>query len=128
MSSSSFTQLPSRYSVSETLDRLESLLREKGIKIFARIDQRREAESVGLRLRPTELILFGNPKAGTPIMQAAPTSALDLPLKVVAWQDDSGQVWIAYNSADFFSQRHGLSPDQLGPITAPNALIDAART
>jgi uncharacterized protein (DUF302 family) len=119
-------QIPSHYSVEETINRLQELLEQKGVKIFARIDQRREAESVGLKLRPTELLIFGSPATGTPVMQDSPTSALDLPLKVAAWQDASGQVWIAYNSPEFFQQRHGLTPDQVKALAAPNPLIDAA--
>jgi len=85
---------PSPYSVTESIDRLATILQSKGITIFARIDQQVEAEKVGLSLRPTQLLLFGNPQAGTPLMVAEPTIALDLPLKVVAWEAADGKVWL----------------------------------
>jgi len=85
---------PSPYSVTESIDRLVTILQSKGITIFARIDQQVEAEKVGLSLRPTQLLLFGNPQAGTPLMVAEPTIALDLPLKVVAWEAADGKVWL----------------------------------
>lgn len=122
------TILPSKHSVKETMDRFEHLLGEKNVKVFARIDQKQEAESVGLTLRPTELLMFGNPKAGTPLMQAVPTIAIDLPLKAVAWEDDSGKVWVGYNSPEFLKQRHGLTDEQTSKLSAPNALIDLARS
>jgi uncharacterized protein (DUF302 family) len=86
---------PSPYSVTETIDRLEAVLQAKGITIFARIDQQAEAEKVGLSLSPTQLLLFGNPKAGTPLMVAEPTIALDLPLKVLLWEAADGKVWLS---------------------------------
>jgi uncharacterized protein (DUF302 family) len=119
-------QLQSRYSVSETLDHLEGLLRERGVKVFARIDQKREAEAAGLTLRPTELLVFGNPKAGTPIMQLVPSVAIDLPLKVVAWQDDAGDTVISYNSAEFLLSRHGLTSEQVQKLDV-SALVELAR-
>lgn len=102
---------PSRHSVRETLDRFENLLRERGVKVFARIDQKREAETVGLTLRPTELLIFGNPKAGTPIMASFPAIAIDLPLKIVAWEENDGSTTVAYNSTEYLRARHGLSPE-----------------
>ncbi len=86
---------PSPYSLSEAIDRLAAVLQAKGITIFARIDQQAEAEKVGLSLRPTQLLLFGNPKAGTPLMVAEPTIALDLPLKVLLWEAADGKVWLS---------------------------------
>jgi uncharacterized protein (DUF302 family) len=117
-------QLPSPYSVTETLDRLERLLKEKGVRIFDRIDQRKEAEQVGLTLRPTELLIFGNPKAGTPLMEAVPSVALDLPLKVVAWED-AGRTWIAYNSPEYLRNRHGLN-EQQGSMLDVSPLVELA--
>ncbi len=99
----------SRYSVPETLARLGSILKEKGITVFALIDHSGEAEKVGLKMRPTQLLIFGSPKAGTPLMVAAPRLAIDLPLKALAWQDEQGQVWLSYNSAEYLQQRHGFS-------------------
>jgi uncharacterized protein (DUF302 family) len=103
---------PSPYSVTETIDRLEAVLQAKGITIFARIDQQAEAEKVGLSLRPTQLLLFGSPKAGTPLMVAEPTIALDLPLKVLAWEVADSKVWLSYNDPNYLRQRFSL-PDEL---------------
>lgn len=102
----------SKYSVKESLDRFAGLLAEKGITVFARIDQQAEARKVGLDLSPTELIIFGNPKSGTPLMAAAPLVALDLPLKLLAWSDGDGTVWLTYNDPAYLKQRHVL-PDEL---------------
>src|SRR5580692_8295885 len=93
--------VPSRYSVEETLARLQSVLKEKGVMVFALIDHSGEAEKAGLSLRPTQLLIFGNPKGGTPLMVAAPRLAIDLPLKALAWQDEHGQVWLSYNSSEY---------------------------
>ena len=87
--------LSSQYSVTETIDRLAAILQTKGITIFVRIDQQAEAEKVGLNLPPTQLLLFGNPQAGTPLMVAAPTIALDLPLKALAWSATDGKTWLS---------------------------------
>jgi uncharacterized protein (DUF302 family) len=102
----------SPYSVSETIDRLEAILQAKGITIFARIDQQAEAARVGLSMRPTQLLLFGNPQAGTSLMVAEPTIALDLPLKILAWEAADGKVWLSYNDSDYLKQRFSL-PDEL---------------
>jgi uncharacterized protein (DUF302 family) len=87
---------PSKYSVPDTLDCLEAVLRSKGAKVFVRVDHSGEAEKAGLKMPPTQLLIFGNPKAGTPVMLAAPTAAIDLPLKALAWQDVDGKVWLSY--------------------------------
>jgi uncharacterized protein (DUF302 family) len=115
---------PSKYSVTETLDRLEAVLKAKGVKVFARIDHSGEAEKSGLKLRPTQLLIFGNPKMGTGIMDAAPSAAIDLPLKALAWQDESGKVWLDYNSAEYLRQRHSLSDESGKKIAAAGTLID----
>ena len=96
-SQNGLVHLASKYSVAETLQRLESLLNERGIKIFARVDHSGEAEKVGLTMHPTQLLIFGNPKGGTPLMQAAPTVAIDLPLKALLWEDADGKSWLTYN-------------------------------
>ena len=111
------------YSVSETLDRLEAALRQQGVKIFARIDQQAEAQSVGLTLRPTQLLIFGSPQAGTPLMSAFPTLALDLPLKALVWEAEDGQVSLLTNRPDYLQARHGLPKP---PFGAMEALFDAA--
>ena len=107
---------PSPYPVAETLDRLEAALHQKGIKVFARIDQQAEAEGVGLTLRPTQLLIFGDPRAGTPLMAAFPSLALDLPLKALAWEADDGQVRLNYNSLAYLKDRHALPQEPFGPV------------
>lgn len=116
----------SRYSVPETIDRLEGVLKSKGVKIFARIDHAAEAERAGLRMKPTQLLMFGNPKAGTPVMIAAPSAAIDLPLKALAWEDEGGKVWLSYNDPAFLARRHGVSDELMKPIAGAAALMDLA--
>jgi len=118
--------VPSRYSVPDTLARLESVLKEKGITVFALIDHSGEAEKVGLRMRPTQLLIFGSPKGGTPLMIAAPRMAIDLPLKALAWQDEQGQVWLSYNSPEYLHERHGFPAELLKNIAVVGALIESA--
>lgn len=118
--------VPSRYSVPETLARLQAILGEKSVTVFALIDHSGEAEKVGLAMRPTQLLVFGSPKGGTPLMVAAPRVAIDLPLKALAWQDEQGQVWLSYNSADYLQQRHGFPADLVKNITGIAALIQKA--
>jgi len=117
---------PSPYSVPETLDRLESLLHAKNIKVFTRIDHSGEAEKVGLHMPPTQLLIFGSPKGGTPIMLAAPLSAIDLPLKALAWQDAEGKVWLSYNDPQLLKTRHSLPDNLLTPINSLSTLIQQA--
>jgi len=118
------TTVPSSFSVTETINRLESLIKEKGIMVFARIDHQAEAAKAGLTMKASQLLIFGNPKAGTPLMKAAPTTAIDLPLKTLAWEDADGKVWLSYNRPDFLKQRHGLSDDQLKPLAPLGGLIE----
>jgi uncharacterized protein (DUF302 family) len=101
--------LPSKFPVAETIDRLETLLRSKGVKIFARINQASEAKAVGLFLRPTVLLIFGDPRAGTPLMDESPSLALDLPLKALAWESSDGKVWLSYTTPEYLMQRHHLN-------------------
>jgi uncharacterized protein (DUF302 family) len=117
---------PSKYPVQETLDRLESILREKGIQVFARVDHSGEALKAGLSMPPTQLLIFGNPKAGTPVMLAVPTAAIDLPLKALAWQDGDGKVWLSYNDPEYFKERFGLSDEVLKGLAAAVPLIEQA--
>jgi uncharacterized protein (DUF302 family) len=105
----------SNFPVRETLDRLEADLRAKNITVFARIDHAAGAASVAMPLRPTELLIFGNPKAGTPLMQSKQTIGIDLPLKMLAWQDSGGKVWLTYNDPRWLARRH-----QLGSATEAN--------
>ena len=101
----------SKHSVDETLGKLQAILQAKGIAVFALIDHSGEAEKVGMQMRPTKLLIFGNPKGGTPLMVAAPSIAIDLPLKILIWQDDQGKVWVSYNSPEYLAERHGLPPN-----------------
>jgi uncharacterized protein (DUF302 family) len=99
---------PSRYSVQETMDRLIAVLQSKGMTVFDRIDHAAAAKKAGLSMRPTQLLICGNPKSGTPLMKAAPTAAIDLPLKALAWEDADGKVWLAYNAPSWIKQRHAI--------------------
>jgi uncharacterized protein (DUF302 family) len=118
--------VPSRYSVPETLARLQSIVKEKGMTVFSLIDHSGEAEKAGLKMRPTQLLVFGSPKGGTPLMVAAPRLAIDLPLKALAWQDEQGGVWLSYNSPEYLQQRHGFPPDLMKNIAGISALIQRA--
>jgi uncharacterized protein (DUF302 family) len=104
--------LNSAYSVAETILRLESVLKAKGIAIFCRVDHSGEAERAGLKMNPTQLLIFGSPKAGTPLMVASPTLAIDLPLKALVWEDAGGKVWVSFNAPEYLKQRHNI-PDEL---------------
>ncbi|WP_156800335.1 DUF302 domain-containing protein [Thalassoporum mexicanum] len=104
-------RVESIHSVAETGDRLEDLLRNRGITVFTRIDHGAGATSVELDLRPTEVIIFGNPKVGTPLMQCNPTIGIDLPLKALIWQDAEGKVWLAYNAPEYLADRHELGSE-----------------
>ena len=106
----------SAHSVEETVDRLEGVLREKGIRVFARIDQSAEAEKVDLKMPAMELLIFGNPKGGTPLMVAEPTIGLDLPMKALAWEDRDGKVWLSYNAPEYLEDRYGMELKALGGI------------
>jgi uncharacterized protein (DUF302 family) len=100
--------LASSHSVDQTVARIEEILRSKGIQLFALIDHSGEAEKAGLQMRPTKLVIFGNPKAGTPLMLASPGIAIDLPLKILVWEDAEGKVWISWNSPEYLQARHNL--------------------
>jgi uncharacterized protein (DUF302 family) len=104
--------LESPYGVAETLTRLETVIQSKGLSIFTRIDHTAAAAHVGLTMPPAVVVLFGSPKAGTPLMIAAPTLAIDLPLKALVWKDGAGAVWLSYNTPDYLKQRHAV-PDDL---------------
>ena len=123
---SGMLDIRSRYSVPESLERLEAILKEEGLTIFARVDHSGEAKKVGLEMRPTQVLIFGSPKGGTPLMVAAPSLAIDLPLKALAWQDEAGKVWLSYNSPEYLQQRHGIPADLLKNIAGVGALIQKA--
>ena len=118
--------IPSHQPVDQTVQKLEAILRAKGVKLFALVDHSGEAEQVGLHMRPTKHLIFGNPKAGTPLMISAPSAAIDLPLKVLVWEDSAGKTWISYNSPGYLQERHGFPPELLPNIAVVEALAKSA--
>ncbi len=120
------TRIASKHSVDETVDRVQELLESKGVKIFAIVDHSGEAAKVGSQMRPTKVIIFGSPKAGTPLMIAAPTLAIDLPLKALVAEDDSGRVWITWNDPEYLRARHNVSADLVQNLTGAMALLRKA--
>jgi len=118
--------IPSSHSVDETVTKLEGILQAKGITLFALVDHSGEAAKAGMKMRPTKLLIFGNPKAGTPLMLAAPSSAIDLPLKILVWEDDQGKVWITYNRPAYLLTRHNLPADLLQNIAIIEPLAKTA--
>lgn len=116
----------SNHSVDETVEKLRSILNAKGVTLFALIDHSGEAAKVGMNMPPTKLLIFGSPKAGTPLMLAAPSIAIDLPLKILIWQDKQGKVRASYNSPQYLQERHGLSQDLLQNIAAVATLAEKA--
>jgi uncharacterized protein (DUF302 family) len=117
---------PSNHPVDETVDRLRNILQSKGVTLFALVDHSGEAEKAGMKMRPTKLLIFGSPKAGTPLMLAAPSAALDLPLKILIWEDGQEKVWLSYNSPEFLKERHGLPQDLLPTLAVVEALAAKA--
>jgi uncharacterized protein (DUF302 family)/uncharacterized membrane protein YidH (DUF202 family) len=117
---------PSNHSVDQTVERLEGILQSKGITLFALIDHSGEAEKVGMKMLPTKLLIFGNPKGGTPLMLATPSVAIDLPLKILVWEDKQGKVWVSYNSSAYLQERHGFPSDLLANIAVVDALASKA--
>lgn len=113
----------SNHSVGETLEKLKNVLQAKGVNIFAIVDHSGEAEKVGLKMPPTKLVIFGSPKAGTPLMLAAPSIAIDLPLKILIAQDSEGKVWVSYNSPAYLRERHGFPQDLLQNIAVVDVLV-----
>src|SRR5580692_10818235 len=116
-------QVPSRYSVDETVQRLQSAFAAKGMKLFAFIDHSGEAEKVGLKMRPTKVLIFGSPKGGTPLMVAAPSLAIDLPLKALVAEAADGAVSVTYNSPEYLQQRHGVPADLIKNLAGAGAVI-----
>jgi uncharacterized protein (DUF302 family) len=112
--------------VPETLKKLESEITSRGLKVFALVDHSGEAKKAGLKMRPTQLLIFGSPTAGTPLMIASPTLAIDLPLKALVWEDAEGKVWVSYNSPDYLQQRHGIPADLVKNIAGVGALVEKA--
>jgi len=118
--------IPSHQSVDQTVQKMEGILQAKGVKLFALIDHSGEAKKAGMPMRPTKLLIFGNPKAGTPLMIASPSIAIDLPLKVLVWEGANGKVWISYNAPAYLQARHGLPPDLMQNIAVVEALATKA--
>ena len=113
---SGIVDIPSNYSVDQTVERLKDILAAKQVSLFALVDHSGEAERAGLAMRPTKLLIFGSPKAGTPLMLANPSIAIDLPLKILIREDGEGKVWVSYNSPDYLRERHGLPQELLRNI------------
>jgi uncharacterized protein (DUF302 family) len=118
--------IPSNHSVDQTVEKLRAILEAKGVSLFALVDHSGEAEKVGMKMRPTKLLIFGSPSAGTPLMLAAPSLALDLPLKVLIREEDNGKVWVSYNSPDYLKERHGLPQELLHNIAVVETLAATA--
>jgi uncharacterized protein (DUF302 family) len=119
-------QVPSRYTVDETVRRLQASFTEKGFKVFALVDHSGEAEKAGLKMRPTKVMIFGSPKAGTPLMVGAPSLAIDLPLKALVAEDAAGKVSVTYNSPEYLQLRHGVPAELITNLAGAGALIAKA--
>jgi uncharacterized protein (DUF302 family) len=118
--------IPGHQSVNDTVQELEGILRTKGVKLFAVVDHSGEAEKAGMQMRPTKLLIFGNPKAGTPLMIASPSIAIDLPMKILVWEDAAGKVWISYNAPAYLQARHGLPQELVANIAGVETLATKA--
>jgi uncharacterized protein (DUF302 family) len=126
MSDKGMVHRSSPYSVDETLERLGAVLQSLGILVLARIDHSGGAAAMGLTMKPTKLVIFGNAKAGTPLMLAAPTLALDLPLKALVWEDAEGKVWVSYNTPQYLQERHGFPEDLMPNIAGIRVIVEEA--
>ncbi|MBV8631948.1 MAG: DUF302 domain-containing protein [Silvibacterium sp.] len=126
MQANGIVSVASNHSVDITVDRLKGFLNARGVMLFGLVDHSGEAQKVGMAMRPTKLLIFGNPKAGTPLMQAAPSAAIDLPLKLLVSEDEQGKVWISYNSPEYLAERHGLSGELLQNIAVVKTLAEKA--
>lgn len=121
MNTAGLVSVESRFSVGETLDRLTAALTSAGLLVFARINHASNAKDVGMNLRPTELLIFGHPRGGTPLMLDQQTAGIDLPVKVLAWEDEAGRVWLTYNAAAWLAARHGLGVESAAAVQAIDA-------
>jgi uncharacterized protein (DUF302 family) len=126
MSASGIVDIASHHSVDATVKKLGDLLDAKNVTLFALVDHSGEAEKVGMKMRPTKLLIFGNPKAGTPVMLAAPSIAIDLPLKILVWEDADGKVWISYNSPDYLRSRHNFPAELMQNLAAAERIAAKA--
>ena len=125
-SDAGIVSVPSNHSVDRTVENLNGILQAKGVKLFALVDHSGEAEKIGMPMRPTKLLIFGNPKAGTPLMLASPGIAIDLPLKILVWEDSDGKVWISYNSPAYLQTRHNLPQELVQNIAVADSLAAKA--
>ena len=125
MAADGLTTIRSSFGPKETMNRLEAEVKAKGLTVFARVDHAADAAEVGLPLRPTELLVFGNAKGGTPLMQSVQTIGIDLPLKALVWQDGSGTTWLSYNDPRYLAKRHGLGREVEAAVNAMAAALDA---
>jgi uncharacterized protein (DUF302 family) len=125
-SASGIIRKPSNHSVDETVERLKGILESKGVKLFALVNHSGEAEKAGLKMPPTKLLIFGNPKGGTPLMLASPSVAIDLPLKILVAEDASGRVWLSFNSPEYLKERHNLPAELLQNIAVVDGLATKA--
>jgi uncharacterized protein (DUF302 family) len=119
-------KIASHHSVDQTVEKVKTILQSKGVMLFALVDHSGEAEKVGLKMPPTKLLIFGNPKGGTPLMLASPSAAIDLPLKILVAEDSQGKVWISYNSPEYLKERHDLPENLLPNIDVVKTLAAAA--
>jgi uncharacterized protein (DUF302 family) len=126
MSANGIVDIRSNHTVDATVDRLKSILEARGVTLFALVDHSGEAAKVGMQMRPTKLLIFGTPKAGTPLMLAAPSVAIDLPLKILVWEDESGQVWVSYNAPEYLRDRHSLPAELIANIEVIETLAAKA--
>ena len=126
MQGNGLVRVASRYSVDESVERLKAIFAEKGLQVFAVVDHSGEAEKVGMKMRPTKVVIFGSPKAGTPLMVAAPTLAIDLPLKALVAEDEGGKVWVWYNSPEYLQERHGVPAELVKNIAGAGGLVAKA--
>jgi len=126
MSAQGIVDISTQSSVEEAVEKLKNILAAKGVALFALVDHSGEAEKVGMKMRPTKLLIFGSPKAGTPLMLAAPSVAIDLPLKILVWEDEEGKTWISYNTPEYLRERHNLPPELLPNIAVIETLAAKA--
>lgn len=126
MSASGIVNLPTKHSVDEAVEKLRGILAAKGVTLFALVDHSGEAEKAGMKMPPTKLLIFGSPKAGTPVMLSAPSIAIDLPLKILVRQDEAGKVWISYNSAEYLRERHSVPAERMQNLAVVDALAAKA--
>lgn len=126
MSDKGIIKIAAQHSVDETVEKLKNMLAAKGVALFALVDHSGEAEKIGMTMRPTKLLIFGSPKAGTPLMLAAPSIAIDLPLKILVWEDGQGKTWVTYNAPEYLRERHNLPPQLVQNIAVIEALAAKA--